>query len=132
MIKYLTFFVFLILGSSGCSSDDAEDKTTIFEGIIVYEDDLSPVTGAMLNVQGRKRVSGIGQLDEILFERDVTLSSIGGFRFELETTSASINYFAVGLYIEENPVGIDCVPNSCASLKTRTTISDMRFVAKRE
>lgn len=60
----------------------------------------------------------------LLFQRS------GGFRFELETTSAGIDYFAVGLYIEENPVGIDCAPNSCASLKPRTTISDMRFMAE--
>jgi hypothetical protein len=132
MIKYIVVLSIFILTLLGCSSDDNDNKTTIYQGVLVYEDDLSPVSEATLNFQGRKRVAGIGRLDETLIERDIPVSDDGTFRFELETTRASIDYFSVGLYFGESPASIDCAPNSCASLPPRTTLSDLRFLAERE
>ncbi len=132
MMKHLIVLGFSILTLWGCSSNDVDNKTTIYEGVLVFEDDLSPVTEATLNFQGRKRVAGIGQRDETIIERDITLSDNGSFRFEIEVTKSNIDYFAVGLYFGENPASIDCSPNSCASLPPRTTLTELRFLAERE
>lgn len=130
-------FLIIILGCPlffvGCFSDDEEGgTTTIFEGVVIYEDDMSPVNEATLIFQGRKRVSGFGQLDEVIFEREISLGNDGSFRFELEKTRSSIDYFAVNLFIGDNAISIDCAPNSCASLTPRKTFTEMRFVARRE
>lgn len=132
MKKLLIVILVCPLFLVACFSDDNDNKTTIYEGVVVYEDDLSPVAGGTLNFLGNKAVAGIGRLDETLFERDITISDDGTFRFELETTRASIDYFGVRLYFGESPASIDCAPNSCASLPPRTTLTDLRFLAERE
>lgn len=132
MIKHIIVLSISILTLLGCSSDENDNKTTLYEGLVVYEDDLSPVAGGTLNFRGHKRVAGIGRLDETLFEKDITLSDDGTFRFELETTRASIDYFSVGLYFGESPTSVDCAPNSCASLPPRSNLTDLRFLAERE
>ncbi len=132
MKKLLIVILVCPLFLVACFSDDNDNKTTIYEGLVIYEDDLSPVSGATLKFIGLKRVAGIGQLDETIIERDITVSDDGTFRFELETTRASIDYFGVILYMGESPAGIDCAPNSCASLPPRTTLTDLRFLAERE
>lgn len=132
MKKLLIVILVCPLFLVACFSDDNDNKTTIYQGVLVYEDDLSPVSEATLNFQGRKRVAGIGRLDETLIERDIPVSDDGTFRFELETTRASIDYFSVGLYFGESPSSIECAPNSCASLPPRTTLTDLRFLAERE
>lgn len=115
----------------GCSSNDNENSATTYEGVVIYEDDLSRETGATLRFLCMKRVEGIGQLDETIIERNITLSQDGSFRFELETTLSSIDYFGVLLFVAESPNSIDCAPNSCASLTPRTTFTEMRLVARR-
>ncbi|AKA33904.1 hypothetical protein [Flagellimonas lutaonensis] len=132
MMKHLLIFSISIFTFLGCDSDDNDSKLTIYEGVLLYEDDLSPVVGATLNFQGRKRVSGVGQLDEVIIEEEIESGNDGSFRFELETTQSSIDYFAVNLFMGENPTSIDCAPNSCVSLPTRTILNDLRFLAERE
>lgn len=127
VIIWISFVVFM-----GCSSGDDDNKTTLYEGIVVYSDDQSPLTDARLVFKGMKSVSGIGQLDEVIIEREVDLGNDGTFRFELETTRSSIDYFGVNLLRGASPISIDCSPNSCASLLPRTTLTDLRFFAERE
>ena len=127
VIVWMSFVVFM-----GCSSDDNDNKTTLYEGKVVYSDDQSPLTDATLVFKGMKSVSGIGQLDEVIIEREVYLDNDGTFRFELETTRSSIDYFGVNLFRGTSPISIDCSPNSCASLLPRTTLTDLRFFAERD
>jgi hypothetical protein len=132
MKKLLIMVLICPLFLVACFSDDNDNKTTLYEGVLLYEDDLSAVSGATLKFTGLKRVAGIGRLDETLIERDIPVSDDGTFRFELETTRAGIDYFSVGLYFGESPTSIDCAPNSCASLPPRTILTDLRFLAERE
>jgi hypothetical protein len=130
MKKSLIFVLIICL--FGCSRDEDSNKMTIYQGVVVFKDDFSPVTEGTLQFRGMKQVPGIGKLDEIIIERVIELAENGTFQFELEITKSKIDYFAVRLYFGGSPISIDCAPNSCASMPTRTILNDLRFFAERE